>query len=260
MPELPRGTVTFLFTDIEGSTRLWERDREKMRAAVDRHLALLDEAIATHRGVHFKTVGDAVQAAFTTAPAALAAAIESQRAILAEPWPEEIGSLRVRMGLHAGTAEPAAGDYLAPALNRLSRMLSAAHGAQILVSDVVRGLVANDLPPGVTLSSLGLHALRDLQAPEEIFQVAAPGLPGRFPELRSLPHHPTNLVVPPSALIGRDDELATVTRMFRDETDAPGPGQLRAGDRRGAGHRRLAGRMPPAGDSGHQPRVDAHSV
>jgi predicted ATPase/class 3 adenylate cyclase len=217
MPELPRGTVTFLFTDIEGSTRLWERDRERMCAAVDRHLALLDEAIATHHGVHFKTVGDAVQAAFTTAPAALAAAIEGQRAILAEPWPEEIGSLRVRMGLHAGTAEPAAGDYLAPALNRLSRMLSAAHGGQILVSDVVRGLVANDLPPGVTLSSLGLHALRDLQAPEEIFQVAAPGLPGRFPELRSLPHHPTNLVVPPSALIGRDDELATVTRTFRDE-------------------------------------------
>ena len=135
MPELPRGTVTFLFTDIEGSTRLWERDREGMRAAVDRHLALLDEAITTQCGVHFKTVGDAVQAAFTTAPTALAAAIDGQRTIIAEPWPEEIGPLRVRMGLHAGTAEPAAGDYLAPALNRLSRMLSAAHGGQILVSD-----------------------------------------------------------------------------------------------------------------------------
>src|ERR687894_2407474 len=115
MSELPRGTVTFFFTDIEGSTRLWEHDRAAMRVAVDRHLALLGEAITTHCGVHFKTVGDAVQAAFTTAPAALAAAIEGQRAILGEPWPEEIGSLRVRMGLHAGTAEPAAGDYLAPA-------------------------------------------------------------------------------------------------------------------------------------------------
>src|SRR5829696_9026835 len=141
MPELPRGTVTFLFTDIEGSTRLWERDREGMRAAVDRHLALLDEAITTHRGIHFKTVGDAVQAAFTSAPTALAAAVEGQRAILSEPWPEEIGSLRVRMGLHAGTAEPAAGDYVAPALHRLSRLLGAAHGGQILVSDVVRGLI-----------------------------------------------------------------------------------------------------------------------
>ena len=217
MPKLPRGTVTFLFTDIEGSTRLWERDRAAMHGAVDRHLALLGEAITSHRGVHFKTVGDAVQAAFTTAPAALAAAVEGQRAILAEPWPEEVGSPRVRMGLHAGTAEPVAGDYLAPALNRMSRMLGAAHGGQILVSDVVRGLIANDLPPGVTLSSLGPHTLRDLQAPEEIFQVVAPGLPAHFPALRSLPHHPTNLVVPPSALIGRDEELATLTHKFRGE-------------------------------------------
>jgi predicted ATPase/class 3 adenylate cyclase len=236
MPELPRGTVTFLFTDIEGSTRLWERDREGMRAAVDRHLSLLAEAISSHCGVHFKTVGDAVQAAFTTAPTALAAAIDGQRMIIAEPWPEEIGPLWVRMGLHAGTAEPVGSDYLAPALNRLSRMVGAAHGGQILVSDVVRGLITNDLPPGVTLSSLGQHALRDLQAPQEIFQVIAPGLPDRFPVLRSLPHHPTNLVVPPSALIGRDDELATVTRMFRDEdarlVTLTGPG--------GSGKTRLA--------------------
>src|SRR5215207_3573903 len=113
MPKLPRGTVTFLFTDIEGSTRLWESDRGMMRAAVDRHLALLGEAITAHRGIHFKTIGDAVQAAFHTAPDALSAAIEGQRAILAEPWPEEIGSLRVRMALHMGTAEPAADDYRA---------------------------------------------------------------------------------------------------------------------------------------------------
>ncbi len=217
MPELPRGTVTFLFTDIEGSTRLWERDRATMGAAVDRHLALLGEAITAHRGIHFKTIGDAVQAAFHTAPDALSAAIEGQQAILAEPWPEEIGSLRVRMALHIGTAEPAAGDYLAPVLNRLARTLGAAHGGQILVSEAVRRLVADDLPPGVTLPSLGRHALRDLQEPEEIFQVVAPGLPDRFPELRSLPHHPTNLVVPPTPLVGRDDELATVTGKFRDE-------------------------------------------
>ena len=113
MTELPRGTVTFLFTDIEGSTALWERDRSAMAIAVERHLALLDEAITVHRGVHFKTVGDAVQAAFPTASAALAAAIAGQQAILGEPWPEEIGSLRVRMALHVGTAEPDAGDYLA---------------------------------------------------------------------------------------------------------------------------------------------------
>ena len=110
MPQWPRGTVTFLCTDIEGSTALWERDRQAMAIAVERHLALLDEAIAAHDGIHFKTVGDAVQVAFHTASSALAAAIAGQQAILAEPWPEEIGSLRVRMALYVGTAEPAAGD------------------------------------------------------------------------------------------------------------------------------------------------------
>jgi predicted ATPase/class 3 adenylate cyclase len=216
MTELPRGTVTFLFTDIEGSTRLWEQDRAMMRTAVDCHLALLSEAISSHRGVHFKTVGDAVQAAFHTASEALAAALAGQRAILAEPWPEEIGSLWVRMALHAGTAAPAAGNYVAPALNRLSRTLGAAHGGQILVSDVVRDLIADNFPSGVTLRSLGQHALRYLHEPEEVFQVVAPGVPDHFPALRSLPHHPTNLLIPPTALIGRDDELATVTRTLRD--------------------------------------------
>lgn len=216
MPELPRGTVTFLFTVIERSTHLWEHDRAAMRAAVDRHLALLAEAITTHGGVHFKTVGDAVQAAFATARAALSAAIDGQRAILAEPWPEEIGSLRVRMALHVGNAEPADDDYLAPALNRLSRILNAGHGGQILVSEAVRRLVADDVPAGVTLFSLGLHALRDLDEPDEIFQVIVPGLPERFPDLGSLPHHPTNLVTPPTPLIGRDLEVATVTQLYQD--------------------------------------------
>jgi predicted ATPase/class 3 adenylate cyclase len=216
MTELPRGTVTFLFTDIVGSTALWERNRSAMADAVERHLALLDEAITVHRGVHFKTVGDAIQAAFPTASAALAAAIAGQQAILGEPWPEEIGSLRVRMALHVGTAEPDAGDYVATGLNRLSRMLGAGHGGQILVSEAIRRLVADDGRADVTLSSLGLHALRELQAPEEIFQVVAPGLPERFPDLRSLPHHPANLVVPPTPLIGRDQEVATVTRLYWD--------------------------------------------
>ena len=211
MPDLPSGTVTFLFTDIEGSTALWERDRRRWRLAVERHLALLDEAITVHRGVHFKTVGDAVRAAFHTASAALAAAVAGQQAILAEPWPEEIGSLRVRMALHVGTAEPVAGDYLAAALPGLLRMLSAGHGGQILVSEAMRRLVADDVPSGVTLSSVGHFALRVPHQSQEIFQVVAPGLPERFPDLRLLPHHPTNLVAPPTPLIGRDQELATVT-------------------------------------------------
>src|SRR3954452_6791996 len=123
MRALPRGTVTFLFTDIEGSTALWERDRAAMANAVDRHLALLDTAITAHHGIHFKTVGDAVQAAFPTAPQAVAAAIDGQRALGAEDW-SAVGGLSVRMALHAGDAAPnEQGDYLAAPLNRLSRLL-----------------------------------------------------------------------------------------------------------------------------------------
>src|SRR4051812_17435534 len=129
MPDLPRGTVTFLFTDIEGSTTRWEGNRHAMAEAVQRHLALLDAAIQLHGGVHFKTIGDAVQAAFPTAPPAVAAAFTAQRSLLAEDW-GTIGTLPVRIALHAGEAEPdARGDYLTAPLNRLSRLLSAGHGA-----------------------------------------------------------------------------------------------------------------------------------
>jgi class 3 adenylate cyclase len=127
MPELPHGTVTFLFTDIEGSTALWERNRQAMAAAVERHFVLLDAAIQAHGGIRFKTIGDAVQAAFPAAPAAVAAACDAQRTLLAEEW-GEVRTLPVRMALHAGEAEPdARGDYLAAPLNRLSRLLSAGH-------------------------------------------------------------------------------------------------------------------------------------
>jgi class 3 adenylate cyclase len=114
MPELPSGTVTFLFTDIEGSTALWERDREGMATAVERHLLLLRAAIETREGVLFKVVGDAVQAAFPTAPDAAAAALEAQRTLRQEKWPEGIGPVRVRMALHTAAATPQDGDYLAP--------------------------------------------------------------------------------------------------------------------------------------------------
>lgn len=216
--ELPHGTVAFLFTDIEGSTELWERERETMRAVVARHIALLDAAIADHGGVHFKTVGDAVQAAFHTAPAALQAAVAGQRTLMDEPWPAEIGSLRVRMALHAGVAWPDAGDYLAPSLNRLARMVGAGYGEQILCSEVVRNLAAEEVAPAISLRSLGPHRLRGLQEPEVIYQVLADGLPGHFPPLRSLPHHATNLTPPPTPLIDREVELALATRLLREQT------------------------------------------
>src|SRR5215207_1612254 len=140
MAELPRGTVTFLFTDIEGSTRLWERDRSAMASAVDRHLALLDHAIVSRNGVHFKTVGDAVQAAFPTAPDAVAAALAAQTALLNEEWGTS-DPFRVRMALHAGEAIPDdRGDYLAAPLNRLARLLAIGHGGQVLLSQAVQQL------------------------------------------------------------------------------------------------------------------------
>ena len=126
MPDLPSGTVTFLFTDIEGSTALWERDRQAMADAVERHLSLLRNAVGAHGGVLFKTVGDAVQAAFPTAPDAVSAALDAQRTLCNESWPEGVGPLRVRMALHTAAATPQEGDYLAPGLNRLARLLAAA--------------------------------------------------------------------------------------------------------------------------------------
>jgi class 3 adenylate cyclase len=186
MPELPRGTVTFLFTDIEGSTALWERDRSAMASAVDRHIAALRQAVQSHHGVLYKVVGDATQAAFASAPEALAAALSGQRALRAEDW-GGIGPLRVRMALHAGEAEPdSIGDYLTPALNRLSRLLAAGSGGQILVSQVVQQLVRGTLLQDADLRDLGPHRLRDLLDPERVFQLGHPDLPTDFPALRTL--------------------------------------------------------------------------
>jgi class 3 adenylate cyclase len=186
MPELPSGTVTFLFTDIETSTVLWERDRQAMAAAVNRQLTLLRVAIQAHGGTHFKTIRDATQAALPTAPDAVAAALDAQRALLTENW-GEIGPLQVRMALHAGEAEPnEQGDYLTAPLNRLSRLLSTAHGRQILLSQTVQQLTRGALPAGAKLRDLGEHRLRDLLDPERVFQLLHPDLPADCPPLRSL--------------------------------------------------------------------------
>jgi class 3 adenylate cyclase len=165
MPDLPSGTVTFLFTDVEGSTALWERDRLAMAKAVDGHLAVLDAAIASHHGIHFKTIGDAVQAAFPTAPASGAVALDGQRGLLGETWPRSVGSVRVRMALHTAAATLQDGDYLAPGLNRLARLLAAAHGGQALVSLAAQDLARDGLPAGASLRNLGEHPLRDLYRP-----------------------------------------------------------------------------------------------
>jgi class 3 adenylate cyclase len=203
MTDLPRGTVTFLFTDIEGSTALWERDRQAMAAAVDRHLALLDAAIQAHGGIRFKTIGDAVQAALPTAPQGVAAALQGQRDLLAEDW-GELGPLRVRMALHAGEATPnERGDYLAAPLNRLSRLLATGHGRQILLTQVVQQLARSALPPGAELRDLGDHRLRDLLEPERVYQLLHPELPVEFPPLIALKNRPHNLPLQPTPFLGR---------------------------------------------------------
>ena len=208
MAELPRGTVAFLFTDIEGSTRLWETHREAMARAVERHFAILDEAITAHRGVRFKTVGDAVQAAFPAVPNAVEAAIAAQLALGREAWGEP-GPLRVRMAVHAGEATPQDGDYLAPALNRLARVLGAGYGEQVLLTETARAL-ATPLPDGYTARDLGAHRLRDLLEAQHIFQLSGPGLPTDFPPLRTLDRLPNNLPAQPWPLLDREAELAAL--------------------------------------------------
>jgi predicted ATPase/class 3 adenylate cyclase len=236
MPDLPSGTVTFLFTDIEGSTALWERDRTAMASAVQRHLALLDAAIAAHGGIHFKTTGDAVQAAFPGAPAALAAAVDGQHSLLAEDW-GAVDPLRVRMALHAGEAEPdARGDYLSASLNRLSRLLATGHGGQILLTQTIQQLTRGALPDGVELRDLGEHRLRDLLVPEKVYQLVHSDLPADFPPLRSLDARPHNLPLQPTPLVGREVEIVVIEALISQQSSRlvtlTGPG--------GTGKTRLA--------------------
>src|SRR5918995_1666517 len=237
MADLPRGTVTFLFTDIEGSTALWEQDQAAMRLAVNRHLELLDAAIAAHGGYRFQIIGDAVQAAFAAAPDALAAAVAAQQAIAAEPWSLP-APIRVRMALHVGEATPdAAGDYhQVPALNRLSRLLAVAHGGQIVLSDAARALIDDAPLPSVTLVDLGEYRLRDLLEPKRFGGVPPPGFQSTFPPPQTLERLETNLPMQLTTLVGREAEIAYISAMIEREGDRlvtlTGPG--------GTGKTRLA--------------------
>src|SRR5215472_12294132 len=158
MSELPTGTVTFLFTDIEGSTTRWEHHPEAMRTALARHDQLLRSTITSNRGHVFKMVGDAVYAAFAVPADAVATAVAAQHAITAEEW-GEVGQLRVRMALHTGTAQSRDDDYFGPTLNRVARILSTGYGGQILLSVATVELIRDALPEDASLKDLGEHAL-----------------------------------------------------------------------------------------------------
>ncbi|WP_394793811.1 ATP-binding protein [Armatimonas sp.] len=209
MPHPPEGTITFLFTDIEGSTRLWEEHPETMRLALARHDALLREAIKKARGSIFKTLGDAFCAAFHTAPDALSAALTIQRALVAAHWSEQL-PLKVRMALHTGEAESRDNDYFGQPLNRVARLLSAAHGDQVLLSQTTYELVREGLPGGVSLHDLGSHQLKDLARPEQVYQLQHLELPDHFPPIKSLSTHPNNLPQQVTSFIGREKELADI--------------------------------------------------
>ncbi len=214
MPDHPSGTITFLFTDVQGSTGLWEHQRAWMEQAHARHEAILRAAIAAQGGWAYKQIGDAFQAAFATADAALAAAVAAQRALAAEPWGEP-GPLTVRMALHTGTAEERADDYVGPLLNRVARLLNAGHGGQILLTGVTAALVRDALPPDLALEDCGARRLKDLIVPEHVWQVTGAGLPDGFPPLRTLDAQPNNLPPQPTAFIGREVQLAAVDGLLR---------------------------------------------
>jgi predicted ATPase/class 3 adenylate cyclase len=211
---LPSGTVTFLFTDIEGSTQLWEHAPQAMQAALARHDTLLRAIIEQDGGVVVKMSGDGVHAAFARAPDALAAALAAQRAFQTQEW-GALDALQVRMALHTGVSEERAGDYFGPVLNRVARVLATGHGGQVLLSRATQELVRDHLPPEVELRDLGEHRLKDLTRPEHIFQLTAPGLPADFPPLRSLDSHRHNLPAQATPLIGREREVAHVTTQLR---------------------------------------------
>ena len=208
MAELPSGTVTFLFTDLEGSSRLWEQHPDAMRSALARHDEIISDAIASHGGHVVKTTGDGFHAAFTTAADALRAATDAQAALAAASW-DATGPLLVRMGLHTGEAQQRDGDYFGTAVNRAARVMAVAHGGQILCSRVTFELAGGAFP----VRSLGEHRLRDLSAPEELFQVGG----GVFPPLRSVDVVPTNLPVVRTELIGRSDDVAALSELVSRE-------------------------------------------
>src|SRR6516225_2007896 len=191
----PSGVVTFLFTDVEGSTRRWEHDADAMRAALAAHDEVLREAVEGHGGWLFKHTGDGVCAAFASPSCAVDAAVAAQRGLV----------LPVRMGIATGEAELREGDYFGTVLNRAARVMAAGHGGQILLADSTAGLLS-----GVDLVDLGPRRLRDLPTPVGLFQVRAPGLRTDFPALRALDVSPGNLRPALTSFIGRESELDEV--------------------------------------------------
>ena len=216
---LPTGTVTFLLADVEGSSRRWEHAPAPMAVAIPRHYEILDEVIADHGGVRpvEQGEGDSVVAAFPRASDAVAAAIDAQRAFLAETWPPG-ADLHVRMAIHTGEAQLRdEGNYFGQTVIRCARLRAVGHGDQILVSDAAAGLVVDQLSEDVHLADLGTHRLKDLGRPERVWQVVHPDLPAAHAPLRSLDVHRHNLPIQLTPLVGREDDIADLAQLVVEE-------------------------------------------
>lgn len=231
---LPTGTVTFLLTDVEGSTTLWQADPEAMAVAVARHYELLGAAVVAHGGARplEQGEGDSIVAAFSRASDALLAALEVQRALVSEPWPTP-SPLKVRIAVHTGEARLSdERSYAGSAIIRTARLRAIAHGGQVVISSASRDLVVDELADDVSLLDLGVHRLKDLTRPERVWQLVHPDLEATFPPLRSLDVVPNNLPVSLSSFIGRFDAIDTVARLALDNrlvtlTGSGGAGKTR---------------------------------
>ena len=235
-PVLPAGTVTFLMTDVEGSTAGWIRSPENLAVVIPRHYQILDAAIEAHGGVRpvEQGEGDSTVAAFSRPSAALAAAVDAQRSLAAEPWPDG-AAVRVRMGVHTGEAQLRdEGNYVGLALARCARIRSCGHGGQVLVSEATAALVGEAPPPDATLRDLGTHRLKDLGRPERVWQLVHPDLEPDFPPLHTLDAHRHNLPVQLTSFVGREAELAVLDKLL------PGTRVLTLTGAGGCGKTRLA--------------------
>lgn len=212
---LPSGEITFVLTDVEGSTSLWERQPDRIAAALVRHDALIEEAISANGGILLKArgEGDSTFSVFGDAVSATRAIAAAQRAVADEPWDTE-PPLRVRAAVHTGPAELRDNDYYGATINRAARLRGAGHGGQTLLSAASAALVRAELPPNSSLRDLGLRRLRDLREPEHIFQLDLEGLPSRFAPLAALDARPNNLPVELTSFVGRDDLVASVVSLL----------------------------------------------
>jgi predicted ATPase/class 3 adenylate cyclase len=233
--QLPEGDVTFLFTDVEGSTRLLEQYPAAYGRLIARHHELIENAVARYGGVVFETIGDAVYAAFVEPADGVGAAHASQLALAGEDW-GELEQIKVRMAVHNGQVERRGAHYFGPALYRCQRIMATAHGGQVVLSESTASLVREPLEGGLALIDLGRHELKDLRTPERIYQLAGPGLEAEFPPLASAGGRPNNLPADVKTFVGRRDELGELRDLLR----TPGVRVLTLTGAGGSGKTRLA--------------------